>query len=102
MPIPKLMRPLVRVPVLLGLVVVAGAAWYFTHRDGTARVTYETAKVDRGVVERAVSSSGSVAASAPLAPARKAAAKWAGVPAPPDAMTGTSTAAIRAANWSMS
>lgn len=62
MPIPKLMRPLVRVPVLLGLVVVAGAAWYFTHRGGTARVTYETAKVDRGVVERAVSSSGSVAA----------------------------------------
>ena len=62
MPLPKLLRPLVRVPVIVAIVLIAGAAWYFTHRENEARVTYETAKVDRGVVERAVSSSGSVAA----------------------------------------
>jgi HlyD family secretion protein len=46
----------------MAVVLAAGALWFFTRGGGEARVTYETARVERGVVERAVSSSGSVAA----------------------------------------
>jgi HlyD family secretion protein len=62
MPILSRLRSPGRVPVILAVVLAAGAIWFFTRGDAAARVTYETAKVERGVVERAVSSSGSVAA----------------------------------------
>jgi HlyD family secretion protein len=41
---------------------VAGGAWFFLRGESAPKVTYDTAKVEKGAVERAVSSSGSVAA----------------------------------------
>ncbi|MEP7312320.1 MAG: efflux RND transporter periplasmic adaptor subunit [Pseudomonadota bacterium] len=52
-------RPLVWVVLV---VVAAVAGWLIFGRHTTARVNYETATVDKGTVERTVSSSGSVAA----------------------------------------
>ena len=45
-----------------GAIVVALLGWRLVGKGEDAKVTYETGKIDRGVVERAISSSGSVAA----------------------------------------
>jgi HlyD family secretion protein len=44
------------------VLVVAGGLWFGLGRSSGPQVTYETAVVDRGTVEKAVSSTGSVAA----------------------------------------
>ena len=62
MPQPSTLRSRARLALIVLIVLGAGAVWYSTRGDGAGKVTYETAKVERGVVERAVSSSGSVAA----------------------------------------
>jgi HlyD family secretion protein len=62
MQIDTLKRSKKRIPVIAAVILAGFAAWYFTRGGSEPKVTYETAKVDRGVVERAVSSSGSVAA----------------------------------------
>ncbi len=46
----------------LGVVAVLAGGWAWLGRDKGPKVTYETATVDRGPVEKAISSSGSVAA----------------------------------------
>ncbi len=51
-----------RIVWVVGLIAVAGIAWNYLGRSAGPQVTYETAKVDKGVVEKAVSSSGSVSA----------------------------------------
>jgi HlyD family secretion protein len=55
---PALRRAIWGVAVL----AVAGGLWFFLGHKSAATVTYETTTVDRGTVEKAVSSSGSVAA----------------------------------------
>src|SRR5262245_17658205 len=62
MPLASSLRPKGRLPLIVGAVLVVGAIWFVTRGESAAKVTYETAKVEKGVVERAVSSSGSVAA----------------------------------------
>jgi HlyD family secretion protein len=47
--------------VAVVVLVAAGVAWKYFNQD-TADVTYETAAVDRGTVEKSISSTGSVAA----------------------------------------
>ena len=51
-----------RIGILLGVLVVAGIGWRFIPHGKSAKVTYEQAVVDRGTVEKSISSSGSVAA----------------------------------------
>jgi HlyD family secretion protein len=51
-----------RVLLGTGVAVAILLVWYFVARDGKPALTYDTASVDRGVVEKTVSSSGSVAA----------------------------------------
>ena len=51
-----------RALIAVGVIVVALLGWRFVGKGENAKVTYETATIDRGVVERAISSSGSVAA----------------------------------------
>lgn len=62
MPSSFLKRPGGRAALVAAVALAGLAAWYLTRGEREARVIYETAKVDRGVVERAISSSGSVAA----------------------------------------
>lgn len=62
MSIASALRSKGRLSLIVGAVLVVGAFWFFTRGGSAARITYETAKVEKGVVERAVSSSGSVAA----------------------------------------
>ncbi len=57
------MGPAVRRAAAIVLVVAAlGVAWHYLGRKSGPKITYETAVIDRGVVEKTVSSSGSVAA----------------------------------------
>ncbi len=57
------MGPAVRRVAAIVLVVAAlGVAWHYLGRKAGPKVTYETAVIDRGVVEKTVSSTGSVAA----------------------------------------
>jgi HlyD family secretion protein len=51
-----------RIAIAVLVVVVAGVGWKFLGRTGSAKVTYDMATVDKGTVEKTVSSSGSVAA----------------------------------------
>ncbi len=51
-----------RVAIVLVIVVAAGVAWRLFHHGSTAKVTYETGDVDRGAVQKSISSTGSVAA----------------------------------------
>ena len=51
-----------RVAALAVVLAVAFGAWHFLHRTAGAKVTYETGDVDKGTVEKSISSSGSVAA----------------------------------------
>jgi HlyD family secretion protein len=44
------------------VLLVAVLGWWALHRGNDARITYETGLIDRGVVEKTISSSGSVAA----------------------------------------
>jgi HlyD family secretion protein len=44
------------------VLLVAQLGWWVLHRGNDARITYETGAIDRGVVEKTISSSGSVAA----------------------------------------
>lgn len=48
--------------LIVAVVVAVAAVWFFNRGESRPTVTYETAPVEKGVVERAVSSSGSVAA----------------------------------------
>lgn len=54
--------PLKRILWVAGIVVVAVAGWAWFNRKAAPQVSYETATIDRGTVEKTVSSSGSVAA----------------------------------------
>jgi HlyD family secretion protein len=51
-----------RIGILLAVVIVAAVGWRFVGHDKTAKVSYELADVDRGTVEKSISSTGSVAA----------------------------------------
>jgi HlyD family secretion protein len=51
-----------RIGILLAVVIVAVAGWQFLSRGKAAKVSYELAEVDRGIVEKSISSTGSVAA----------------------------------------
>ncbi len=48
--------------VVLAIVVVAGVCWRLLQHGSSAKVTYETGDVDRGAVQKSISSTGSVAA----------------------------------------
>ena len=51
-----------RVGILLAVVIVAVVGWRFIPHGKAAKVSYELADVDRGTVEKSISSTGSVAA----------------------------------------
>ena len=51
-----------RALIAAAAIVIALVGWRFVGSRDEARVTYETGAIDRGIVERAVSSTGSVAA----------------------------------------
>ena len=49
-----------RVGILLAVVIVAVVGWRFIPHGKAAKVSYELADVDRGTVEKSISSTGSV------------------------------------------
>ena len=51
-----------RIGILLAVVLVAVVGWRFLSQGEAAKVSYELADVDRGTVEKSISSTGSVAA----------------------------------------
>jgi HlyD family secretion protein len=51
-----------RIGILLAVVLVAVVGWRFLSQGKAAKVSYELADVDRGTVEKSISSTGSVAA----------------------------------------
>jgi HlyD family secretion protein len=51
-----------RVGILLAVVIVAVVGWRFLSHGKVAKVSYELADVDKGTVEKSISSTGSVAA----------------------------------------
>ena len=55
-------RVLPRVIWAVAVLAVAGAGWFYFGHKSAPKMTYETAVIDKGTVEKSISSSGSVAA----------------------------------------
>jgi HlyD family secretion protein len=52
-----------KAPILIGLVLVAGAAYWFLGRgDGAEKATYKTVKIERGTIAQTVTASGTLKA----------------------------------------